>query len=222
MKLIVFDCDGTLVDSQKSIVDAMRDAFAAHGLPEAPAEKTRQVIGLPLDVAIAAILEEELHDGHHEIAETYRSVFRGYRQAGSVEEPLFEGTEDMIRGLSEAGWLLGIATGKARRGLDATLGPLDLLRHFVTFQTADVAMGKPHPDMLERAMAESGVERHVTVMIGDTTFDMEMARNAGVAGIGVNWGYHPPEALQAAGAHVVIESWEDLAPAVVDLIGSIE
>ncbi len=221
MKLVVFDCDGTLVDSQKSIVDAMVLAFEEHELPAVSADRVRRVIGLPLDVAIAELLGEPAEFRHETIAETYRRMFRAFRAAGSVVEPLYDGAADTVRALDEEGWLLGIATGKARRGLDATLGPLDLLRHFVTMQTADVAMGKPHPEMLERAVSEAGVTTDVAVMVGDTTFDMEMAQNAGVASIGVSWGYHPAEALHAAGAHVVIDEWRQLTPAIIDLIGSL-
>ncbi|MEQ8664603.1 MAG: HAD-IA family hydrolase [Rhodospirillales bacterium] len=219
MKLAVFDCDGTLLDSHHSIVNAMNDTFAHHSLAPVPAAEIRSIIGLPLEVGIARLLEEDPRDAHHEFAATYRRVFRGMRDAGEVSEPMFGGTREAIEILDEAGWLMGIATGKARRGVDAALGPLQLLKHFMTIQTADVAKGKPHPDMLDRAMAETGVDRRRTAMIGDTTFDMEMARNAGVAGIGVAWGYHPPAALHAAGAHVVIDDWRDLQTALDAVLG---
>lgn len=219
LKLAIFDCDGTLIDSQHSIVAAMDEAFRRHELPAVPASKTRSIIGLPLEVAIALLLEEAQDDRHHAIAETYRLVFRAMRDAGEVLEPMFDGARETVCGLDDDGWLLGIATGKARRGVDATLGPVGLLDRFLTIQTADVAIGKPHPDMIDRAMSETGAQATRTAMIGDTTFDMEMARNAGVAAIGVSWGYHPREALRDSGAHVVIDRWQDLTPALNAALG---
>ena len=180
---------------------------------------TRSIIGLPLEVGIAHLLGDEPGRAHHdEFAETYRRIFRAMRDDGKVYEPMFDGTAETVRALDDAGWLMGIATGKARRGVDAALGPIGLLERFVTIQTADVAIGKPHPDMLDRAMAETGADAHRTAMIGDTTFDMEMARNAGVIAIGVTWGYHPPKALRDAGAHVVIEDWPALHAALDSLV----
>jgi phosphoglycolate phosphatase len=114
--------------------------------------------------------------------------------------------------LQEAGYILGVATGKSRRGLLATLETHDLRKYFVTLQTADVAPGKPHPGMMQRAMAETGVEKDETVLIGDTVFDMEMARNAGTHAYGVSWGYHEVDELHAAGAHLVLDHLSELPP----------
>lgn len=214
LKLAVFDCDGTLLDSHHSIVDAMNDTFLHHDLDPVPAARTRSIIGLPLEVGIAHLLDEQPGKTHFEFAATYRRIFRSMRDDGRVFEPMFEGADDVVQKLDTAGWLMGIATGKARRGVDAALSPTGMLERFVTIQTADVALGKPHPDMLERAMTETGASRRRTAMIGDTTFDMEMARNAGVKAVGVAWGYHPATALRAAGAHVVIDNWQQLQPAL--------
>lgn len=219
MKLAIFDCDGTLVDSQHSIIEAMDATFRYHDHEPAPAHMTRSIIGLPLDVAIAYLLSEEPADHHHDYADTYRRIFREMRIQGNVSEPLYEGTQAMIEAVDQSGWLLGIATGKARRGVDAVLGPLGLLDRFLTIQTADVAIGKPDPDMVLRALAETGADKTDTVVIGDTTFDMQMAKNAGVAAVGVNWGYHPAEALLDAGAHAVIEDWSALEGAMNESIG---
>jgi len=219
LKLAIFDCDGTILDSQHSIIEAMDETFARHDRRPVAAHLTRSVIGLPLEVAIAELLEEDLTDHHHTFADTYRQVFRDMRARGNVSEPMFEGAHATIEALDAGGWLLGIATGKARRGVDAALGPIGLLERFMTIQTADVARGKPDPDMVLRALSETGVDRDSAVVIGDTTFDMQMARNAGVAAIGVNWGYHPPEALLEAGAHVVIEDWTALEEAMNGSLG---
>jgi len=209
-RLAVFDCDGTLVDSQHSIVHAMETAFGFHDLIAPASNAVRRIIGLPLEEAIGILAPGTETPFHAEVAETYKTVFRDMRASGSVHEPLYPGVEDAIAHLEAAGWLLGIATGKAMRGLIATLEPYGLVEYFTTRQTADIAMGKPHPDMLEKAMADTGVDAMSTVMIGDTTYDIEMAQNAGTRSVGVSWGYHPPEELLTAGADIVIDGFEAL------------
>lgn len=217
LRLAVFDCDGTLVDSQHSIVHAMETAFEFHEFDAPSPAAVRQIIGLPLVQGIGILAPGTDADLHDQVAETYKSAFRDMRASGTVHEPLFPGAVTAIESLCEQGWLLGIATGKAMRGLLATLEPYGLLDYFVTRQTADVAMGKPHPEMLDRAMSEMGVNADATVMIGDTTYDMEMAGNAGTKSIGVSWGYHPSDALHAAGAHTVIDGFEALIGALDSL-----
>lgn len=220
LKLALFDCDGTIIDSQHSIVHAMDETFKRHGHEPVPARATRSIIGLPLDVAIARLLGDEPSARHEDYAETYREVFRGLRLAGDVSEPLYDGARETIESLDSSGWLLGIATGKPRRGVDAAFQPIGLLERFVTIQTADVARGKPDPDMVLRALSETGADRDDTVVIGDTTFDIQMARNAGVRAIGVSWGYHPSQALLDAGAHVVIDEWNAVEATLVEMTGS--
>jgi len=217
LRLAVFDCDGTLVDSQHSIVHAMEVAFDFHGFDAPNPSAVRRIIGLPLVKAIGILAPESDIADHPEVAETYKSTFRDMRASGDVHEPLFQGVRETISALVEGGWLLGIATGKAMRGLVATLEPYDLLECFVTRQTADIAQGKPHPEMLNRAMADTGTDADLTVMIGDTTYDMEMARNAGTKSVGVTWGYHLPDELDAAGAHIVINEFGALPDALESL-----
>ena len=217
-RLAVFDCDGTLVDSQHSIVSAMEATFDRHDLERPDHGSIRRMIGLPLDRAIGHLAPGADIDQHTVMVDTYKEAFRDMRRIGTVHEPLFPGVVEALAVLAEAGWLLGVATGKARRGLLATLEPYGLLGHFVTMQTADVALGKPHPDMLERAMAEAGVTPASTVMIGDTTYDIEMACNAGVRSVGVSWGYHPSEDLHAAGAGTVIDNFNALSGAIDSLM----
>ena len=219
VRLVVFDCDGTLVDSQHHIVAAMTAAFQAHGLADPPAAAVLSLVGLPPAVMAAALLPALPAGRHHAVAEAYRQAFFARRQRPGHREPLYPGAERTLRELGTAGYLLGIATGKSRRGLDATLGAHGLLQHFATVQTADLARGKPDPDMLHRAMAEVGAEPSETLLVGDTTYDMQMARSAGVRAIGVVWGYHAPGALLAAGAHCVIEDFASLAPLATALIG---
>ena len=217
-QLIVFDYDGTLVDSQHMIVRAMHDAFAAEGLAGPPLEAVRRVVGLSLDMAIAKLLPDPGDRGLGlRVAEGYRQAFLGLRTAEDHSEPLFPGARETLAALERDGLRLGIATGKARRGLLASLEHHGLAEHFVTLQTADVAAGKPHPEMLERAMSEAGAAPHETVMVGDTSFDMFMAGSAGVTGIGVAWGYHDPEELRQSGAAAIVEDFAALPPALAAL-----
>jgi phosphoglycolate phosphatase len=200
VKLAVFDCDGTLVDSQHSIIASMNAGFDTLGLPRADRNAIRRVVGLPLLTAIQQLLRAGYGQAWHKLRET-----------DGLDEPLYPGLMPTLDRLEQDGWLLGVATGKSRRGLDGTLETHAILERFVTLQTADRARGKPHPEMLLNAMAETGAAPAETVMIGDTTFDIEMARNAGVIAIGVSWGYHEVEELQLAGAAKVIDSFDELA-----------
>jgi len=206
LRLAVFDCDGTLVDSQSSIVNAMFSACDHHAFDRPEAHTIRRMVGLPLEVAIQRLLPEVDADFSLVMSETYKSAFFEMRQAGQVEEPLFPGVLEILSQLDAAGWLMGVATGKAMRGLERTLGHHNLMDRFVTLQTADRARGKPHPEMMLNAITETGVDAHHAVMIGDTTYDVEMAVNAGVKAIGVAWGYHEAEELMDAGAVAVVDS----------------
>jgi len=217
LRLAVFDCDGTLVDSQAGILSAMAAACAAEDLPAPDASAVRAVIGLPLAECVARLLPGEEEGRCRRVVDAYRAAFRGMREAGDHHEPLYPGTREALDALDGAGYLLGIATGKAMRGLSAVLERHNLAGRFVTLQTADRGPGKPHPDMLLRAMAETGAEPRHTIMIGDTTFDMLMARYARTAAIGVGWGYHAVEDLRGAGAQMVIERFADLPPALAGL-----
>ncbi len=216
LRLAVFDCDGTLVDSQHAIVACMREAFRAHGRAAPEEAAVRQVIGLSLDEAV-----RRLSAGGPSvplIAESYRQAFLAMRTGPDFHEPLFPGVTAALDALESAGLLLGVATGKARRGLLATLERHGLAGRFVTLQTADLNPGKPHPAMLLRAMAETGVEPERTVLVGDTSFDMQMAREAGTRAVGVAWGYHSSNELEAAGADRIVERCEDLAECVLGLL----
>ena len=211
LRLAVFDCDGTLVDSQASIIASMVQAFEAHTHPRPAAEAVRRVVGLPLGEAIGRLLPDSPEENHARIETSYIDAFRGLRQKGEVKDPLFPGALEILETLDDLGWLLGVATGKGSRGLRATLETHGLMGRFATLQTADSGPGKPNPDMLLNAMNETGADPSHTVMIGDTTFDMEMAINAGTMAIGVSWGYHPLKHLQSAGAHAVINEFAELA-----------
>ncbi len=218
-RLIVFDCDGTLVDSQHGIVEGMRAAFSALGCEPPTAESVRRVVGLNLDEAIAQLLGPESRSRIivESIADHYRQAFSANGAAAHRQAPLFPGARETLKALDERRLALGIATGKGRRGLQATLESHGLEGLFVTLQTADVAAGKPSPEMLHRAMAEVGAEPAETLLVGDTVFDMQMAANAAVGAIGVSWGYHEPADLAASGALRILDSFAELVPALTDL-----
>ncbi len=213
-RLAVFDCDGTLVDSQETIVRSMKMAFEAHGHVAPIPAAVRRVVGLPLLEAIARLGSTLDAPAHQAIRETYAKAYFELRSRETIPEPLYPGAREALTDLGSDGWILGIATGKARRGLEATLTPHGIGEFFVTKQTSDVAAGKPSPDMLFRAMADVGAEAEDTVMIGDTVYDIQMARNAGTWAVGVGWGYHEKDELAEAGAHIVIDCFGDLVAGV--------
>ncbi len=220
LRLAVFDCDGTLVDSQHSIIACMAAAFAAAGLAAPAAEAVRRVVGLPLATSVARLCPALGAGECARVAELYKQAFTDLRRGDAIDEPLFPGVVDLLDALEGEGVVLGIATGKGRRGLRITLEHHGLAGRFVTLQTADDAPGKPHPEMLRRAMAETGADAATTAMIGDTTYDILMALNAGTAAIGVSWGYHPPEELRAAGAHAVVAAAHEVRPAWLRVAGA--
>lgn len=217
-RLAVFDMDGTLVDSQHMIVAAMSRAFATVGLPKPEPRTVRRVVGLSLRRAIAELVPGMDGARMEDMESRYKEAFSALREAGEVAEVPFDGAVEVLDLLAGAGWVLGIATGKSSLGLAATLERFGLTGRFSTLQTADQGPGKPAPDMLHRAMDEAGVEGAATVMIGDTSFDMAMARSAGVAAIGVSWGYHESHELLDAGASRVVSSFAELPMAIEDLI----
>lgn len=202
-RLAIFDCDGTLVDSHANICAAMEDCFVRAGLAAPEPRRTRRVVGLSLLQAMQAMLPEAEPETHAALAEDYKHAFQRLRGRGLVEEPLYDGISDVIEELEADGWLLGVATGKSDRGLKLCLDHHGLHPRFVTLQTADRHPSKPHPSMIEQAMAEAGAAPETTIMIGDTSFDMAMARAAGVTAIGVAWGYHDAQELSEAGAHFI-------------------
>jgi phosphoglycolate phosphatase len=212
-RLVVFDVDGTLVDSQHLILDAMAAAFGAAGHPLPARETVLGVVGLSLVEAMAALAPHLPLSEAARLADHYRARFVLQRETGgeAAHAPLYPGARDALERLaarSEA--LLGIATGKARAGLDHVLDAHALGHLFATTQTADGHPSKPHPSMLRAALAETGVDAGRAVMVGDTEYDVAMGRAAGMTTIGVSWGYHPRTRLQAAGADLIIDDYVEL------------
>ncbi|MBP5856168.1 HAD-IA family hydrolase [Marivibrio halodurans] len=210
LRLAVFDCDGTLVDSGHIIVAAMTAAWAVEGLPAPDHAAIRHQVGLPLVEAIANVVPEHGDVVHRRLAEHYKDVFHSGRVEGLHDEPLFPGCREVLDELAGEGVILAIATGKGRRGLKSTLDRHGIGHHFTILKTADDGPGKPNPDILLDAMAEVGAEPWNTVMIGDTIFDVTMAVRARAKAVGVGWGYHPPEELRRAGAHALARGYDEL------------
>jgi len=217
MKLILFDVDGTLIDSQRMICAAMHQAYQDHGLVCPPASEVRAIIGLSLDHAFQKLSGGTDHP-LESLATRYKQAFFTLREAGHELPALYPGAGEAIAGLAaRPDVMLGLATGKSRRGAAAMIEQHGFHGVFTTIQTADTAPSKPHPGMVLEAMRETGVGAEHTVVVGDTAFDMAMARAAGAAAIGVSWGYHPVADLHAAGAHVVVDSFDALLLALDDL-----
>ncbi len=203
MKLAVFDCDGTLVDGQADVLWAMNHAFEKARLAPPEPALVRRLVGLSLPVAIRELAPEQDVRVQRDLTEFYKSSFRARREEGLLHEPLYDGIAELLSSLHESGWQLAVATGKSDRGLNACLAGHGLSDLFVSLQTADRHPSKPHPAMLEAALFEAGAQAEDAVMIGDTSFDMQMARAARVRAVGVSWGYHSPDDLLATGAHMV-------------------
>ncbi|MEQ1499702.1 MAG: HAD-IA family hydrolase [Novosphingobium sp.] len=205
-RLALFDCDGTLVDGQHGVVHAMEAAFTQLGQPAPDRHQVRRIVGLSLPQAIRMLLPDASEDLRADLDAAYRQIFRSNRESGQLVEPLYDGIADLIGQLAAQGWVLGVATGKSQRGLEHCLASHGITAQFATLQTADAHPSKPHPSMIDAALAETGVSRERCVMIGDTQFDMAMAVNAGVRALGVDWGYHSVEELFDAGAAAVATS----------------
>ncbi|RDC59268.1 Phosphoglycolate phosphatase [Alteripontixanthobacter maritimus] len=210
VRLAVFDCDGTLVDGQSAICDSMEYAFAQADQPAPARNDIRRAVGLSLPQAISNLrpdLERPMRD---RIVEAYKDSFRSARTEGRLEEPLYDGMRELLAGLRADGWTLAVATGKSDRGLISCLETHDIRDWFVSLQTADRHPSKPHPAMLEAALFDAGATPADAIMIGDTSFDMEMARGAQVRALGVAWGYHTADELTAYGAQDVAETMDEL------------
>ena len=211
VKLAVFDCDGTLIDSQVNILRAMRQGFERHALPAPSDHDIRRVVGLSLVETMRVLLPEAEPALHESLAQEYKQAFWRLRADKALDpEPLYPGIAQILDELRDSGWLLGVATGKSDRGLGLALEHHGLSGHFITLQTADRHPSKPHPSMLHTAMADAGALPANTLIIGDTVFDIMMGGNAGVRAIGVDWGYHDAAELIDAGAQAVARDTAEL------------
>jgi len=221
MKLIIFDCDGTIADSQHMILAAMERSFEAHDLAPPDRAQVVGVIGLSLEQAISNLLAPSDPDPVlvSNLTEGYKRAFKILRSDPANVEPLFDGAHEALVSLcARNDVVLGMATGKSNRGVVRLLEKENLRHNFATIQTADNHPSKPHPSMILAAMAEVGVGPHETLMIGDTTFDIDMAKAASVGSIGVTWGYHPTLELQNAGPDALVDTFEALTNVIFTLL----
>lgn len=189
--LIVFDWDGTLVDSTHAIVESIQGAAEDAGLPIPSAAAARGIIGLELHRAIATLFEGVSEEQVRYLAERYRYHFLVRDHA----IPMFEGVAEAVEELTAEGFMLSVATGKTRRGLDRAMATTGLHPHFLASRCADECFSKPHPQMLHEIMDELGAMPERTLMIGDTSYDLQMASNAGASSLAVSYGAQPLENL---------------------------
>jgi phosphoglycolate phosphatase len=223
LRLVVFDVDGTLVDSQHVVHRCMSTAFGALGYDAPEKHTVRKTIGLSLTAAMEQIRPDLDPHHHEELAREVEAAFLGRHgdadgDGGGDNPPLFDGVADMLVHLAQDdALLLGVATGKSRRGLDHMLAAYDLEDMFVTLQVADDHPSKPSPSMLHRCLHDTGVEAEHAVIVGDTVFDIEMGLNAGFSTVGVAWGYHDTAQLTGAGAHRIVEDVPSLTALLTGL-----
>ena len=221
-KLVIFDCDGTLVDSQYMILAAMHATFADAGLEAITDDQVRSVVGLSLFEAVEYLLPGTEHKKLLDVEERYKRIFYDLKvKQAAGPDPLYKGTREALQALDKAGYLLGVATGNSKRGLDRVLAEHDLVDMFVTLQTADGHPSKPHPSMIHTAAAEAGAEVDDTVMIGDTSYDITMSVRAGSHALGVNWGYHSVADLRRAGARHVASEFDEIPVLVSSWLGPV-
>ncbi|MGE0746580.1 MAG: HAD-IA family hydrolase [Rhodospirillales bacterium] len=219
LRLAAFDFDGTLIDSAQSIVEGVIACWAHCRFPEPDPVAVRRIIGLPWEEGIQALMPGS---GAAEVAmvhDYHLRVSRGELTRPPRSETLFAGALETLDRLAAEDYVLAIVTSRSNRRLQELLEELGIRDRFATVKTVDHGPGKPNPFLLLQAMQETGVAPGNAVMIGDTTFDILMARNAGTSAIGVSWGVHEVDELHAAGAHRVVEAFDHLPPTIGTLLG---
>ena len=217
--LVIFDVDGTLVDSQNIILAAQARAFAAHNMPALERTQALSVVGLSLIESFTQLAGPDAPAAS--LAEAYKDAFHTLRSDPAMHEPFFGGAEETINALAQRDdVMLAIATGKSRRGVAYLVERAGWEHVFASVQTADTNASKPSPAMIHAAMAETGIDAAHTIMIGDTSFDMIMARAAGAHAQGVDWGYHPRSALIAGGAQHIADDFTALRGRLMHRLGN--
>lgn len=221
LRLVIFDLDGTLIDSVALIVETVTNAFRAVNEPAPDERMIRSISGITARDAMAILAPNATPARVEEITASYRKHYLS--GAGLAREPMFEGAlEALDRLQADPETILAVATGKGHQGAVTLLGLHGIVERFHSIETPTHNRGKPDPQMIETAMAKAGVDRSQTVMIGDTVHDMRMAKAAGVGAIGVAWGYHDRADLTQAGADIVIDRFDDLDAAVARLTGGVD
>lgn len=207
--LVILDCDGTLVDSAGHIAAVFNEAIVSLGYAPLPPERIARIIGLSFDDALHHLLPESSADERARIIHIYRAQYAAH---AAGRDPLFAGVRDFLDTVRGDGRWMAMATGKSRAGALRVIAEHRLSEYFAAIRTGDVCRPKPHPEMLLQILDELGVSADRAVMVGDTTFDVEMARAAGIRAVGVGWGAHQSEELAEAGAALVVPGLPDLAP----------
>jgi len=205
--LLIFDWDGTLMDSETHIVACLEVAMREVGVEPRPADELKQVIGLGLYEALAALMPEKEAALHQQATEAYRRFFLS---GDATPSELFPGVEVVLQQLLEEGFQLAIATGKSRRGLDKVMRQTQLASLFSLSRCADETFSKPHPQMLKEILTDLDVPAHRALMIGDTEFDLQMAANIGMPSLAVNYGVHSVERLQRHKPLTILDRFEEL------------
>ena len=216
-RLVIFDVDGTLVDSQTDIIESMTAAFAGQGMAVPSHEAIKGIVGLSLPVAVTHLAPRVSEARRDALVAAYKSTYQALRlQNGAAGSPLFPGARAALQRLAaDPAVTLAIATGKSRRGLDGLLPAHGLVGLFASTQVADDHPSKPHPSMIHACLRETGIDPGQAVIVGDTEFDVEMGHAAGIRAIGVTWGYHPLKRLGRADLR--IDSFEQLDAALKGL-----
>jgi phosphoglycolate phosphatase len=218
MKLAIFDVDGTLVDSRRAISECMDRAFEKMGLQKPGYDATRRIVGLSLQPAIAALAPDLPQSEWPRLTEAYREGFLELRAEG-LHEPLYDGSLALLERLTKDGWMIGMATGKSRRGVNHVLTLHGLAAFFDATACADDGPGKPDPFMVQSNLRDLKIDPARAVMIGDTSFDMEMGRAAGVHTLGVTWGFHTPDEIKGGGAHELHDTFDTLTASLDSFAG---
>ncbi len=215
MKAVLFDCDGTIADSAGLICRVMDRAFRRFDLEPPAPEATRAIIGLSLETAVQALRPKLGEAAVREVAEGYRVEYRAERARPDFSEALFPGMAELVRDLaSREAVFVGMVTGKSRRGVAALTAYHGIADCFSAVRTADDCPSKPHPAMVLECCVELGLDADRAVVVGDTSFDMEMARAAGARALGVTWGSHAQRLLHEAGADEIVPDVSTLAQAL--------
>ena len=207
--VVILDCDGTLVDSQGHIAAVFNETITAFGYEPVEPDAVYRVIGLSLDDALRRLLPDSSPDLRDRLIHAYRAR---YAVDVAGKNPLYDGVREFLDALIAQGRRLAMATGKSRSGALRVVAEHGLSEYFAAIKTGDVCRPKPDPDMLLQILDELGLPPDRAIMVGDTTFDVDMANAAGVRAVGVTCGAHGREELALAGAHLVLDRLPDLAP----------
>ncbi|MFZ1812959.1 MAG: HAD-IA family hydrolase [Rhizobiaceae bacterium] len=219
MRLVLFDVDGTLIDSAALIHACLAETFREAGYADPGLDGTRSVIGLTLDRAIARLLGREIDEEIQSLTARYKDLWLYFASKRELKAKFYPGMLELVRELGQRDdLLLGMVTGKSRRGVRFLIDEHGLEKTFMTWRTADDCPSKPHPAMVMECCAEAGIVPARTLVIGDTSYDMQMASSAGALALGVGWGYHARDQLLEAGARAIAETADAIASLLEEML----